>query len=226
MSNHRANDDYRLSEMVKVCLSGTDAVDPARSLCRAIAGAIMTSWQTVHDFQDTALALASLQPGTFLDVFVGNERDDATADPYRFSHRTFRNPLLAIPKESLLTWANGDPAERIPRLAAHIGPFERIAFDEVREDDGSIALTATLLDHAPDKAAVLSAFEPTLMPCGWSGNLSDELESRRKRLSPLLAHADATVKAWAVEADRTLAKAADAARRDEQQRARREQSFE
>lgn len=226
VSNHRANDDYRLSEMVKVCLSGTDAVDPARSLCRAIAGALLTSWQTVHDFQDTALALASLQPGTFLDVFVGNERDDATADPYRFSHRTFRNPLLAIPKESLLAWADGDPAERIPRIAAHLGPFERIAFDEVREDDGSISLAATLLDHAPDKAAVLTAFEPTLMPSGWSGNLSDELESRRKRLSPLLAHTDAAVKAWAEEANRTLAKAADAARRDERDRARREQSFE
>ncbi|CBS87307.1 protein of unknown function [Azospirillum lipoferum 4B] len=64
------------------------------------------------------------------------------------------------------------------------------------------------------------------MPSGWSGNLSDELEIRRNRLSPLLAHADAAAKAWAEEADRTLANAADAARRDEQQRARREQSFE
>lgn len=226
VSNHHANDDYRLSEMVKVCLSGTDAADPARSLCRAIAGALQTSWHTIHDFRETALALASLHPGVFLDVFVGNERDDATAEPYHYSYRTFRKPLLTIPTEQLLAWADGHPDQRYPRLAANLGPFEHIVFDEATEDDGSTSLAATLLDHAPDKTAILAAFEASLRPSGWSGNLSDELESRRKRLSPLLAHADAAVKAWAEEADWTLAKAADAARRDEQQRARREQSFE
>lgn len=60
------------------------------------------------------------------------------------------------------------------------------------------------------------------MPGGLSGNLSDVLETA----DPLLVHTDDVVKAWAEEADRNLVKAADSARQDKRQRAKREQSFE
>lgn len=226
VSGHRDTDDYRLSEMVKVCLSGADAADPARSLCQAIAGALRTSWQTVHSFRDTALALAALQPGVFLDVFVGSDGADATTEPFRLSYRTFRKPLPAIAREPLLAWADGDPARRYLQLAAYLGLFARDSDDEATEDGESASLAVTLLDHAPDKAAVLAVFEASLMPSSWSDNLSDVLENRRKWLSPLLAHADAAVKAWAKRADRTLADEADAARRNERQHSRRAQSFE
>lgn len=226
VSGHRDIDDYSLSEMVKMCLSGTDAVDPARRLCRAIAEALRTSWQIVHDFQDTALALASLQPNVFLNVFVGSEGEDMTTELFHLSYRTFRKPLLTIAREPLLLWADSDPDQRYPRLAAYLGLFARNADDESTEDVGSTSLAVTLLDHAPDKAAVLAEFEATLMPSGWSDNLSDILENRRKRLSPLLTHADADVKAWAEIASRTLGTEADEARRNERQRARRTRSFE
>ncbi|KAA0676142.1 hypothetical protein [Roseomonas genomospecies 6] len=226
VGGHSVNEDYRLSEMVKMCLSGPDAADAARGLCRAIAGAVRTSWKNAHDFQGTVSVLASLQPVAFLDAFVGAGESAAKSELFRYSYRRLRNPLLTVPRESLLAWADAEPDQRYPRLAAFLGLFAHDADDEAEGDDRSPSLAVTLLDRAPDRNAILAAFGTSLTPQSWSGNLSDILDNRRKRLGHLLNHADAAVRAWAEEADRGLAKWADAACRSELEHARRERSFE
>lgn len=225
-AEHHAKQDYRLSKIVKTCLSGTDAVEAARSLCQVISTAIRGSWKGMRDFERTASALASVQPVAFLDALLAVDADGATANLSQFSFGRLRNPLLSVPRDTLLTWADGDPDRRYPQLAALLGLFSRDADVEAKEGNSPTSLAVTLLDHAADKAAVLAAFEESLMPSGWSGNLSTVLENRRKRLRPLLDHTNAIVNAWAERTNRMLAEWADTNRRAERQRDRRAQSFE
>lgn len=226
LSEQSGTHDYRLSKVVKICLPGADGVEAARSLCHAIKAAKEDYWRGMRDFGRTWSALASVQPAVFLEVFLGSEADHTASRLSWYTLGRIRNPLLAVPRDALFAWADGDPERRYPQLAGHLGLFAGETGDETKSEEPPSPIVLALLDRAPDKAAVLAVLEGTLMPRSWSGNLSDLLENRRKRMSSLLAHADAAVKAWAEEADRKLAHWADAERKVERERSQREQSFE
>jgi hypothetical protein len=220
------NQDYRLAEIVKACFASADAADEAYAFCRHLAAMIDRSWSTIYDIGRTAASLALLQPVALLNAFLGEEVDSATGELFDLPSRFHPNPLLAMPRELLLGWADGDPVRRYVRIAKLLGLFPRGADDEAEEGDQRLPLVLTLLDRAPDKAAMLAAFEESLMPRNWSGNLSDLLEDRRRRLGALRDYADEAVKAWANKTDRRLSEWVESERQREREAARRERSFE
>lgn len=222
---HNANADYKLSKIVKYCFAGKDAADAAYRLGKAIITTTENHHcSLLHAFEQTLLTLAERQPTAFLDAFVGETPEDEDFWIWRRTSLRKRNPLLAVEREVLFEWADQAPGDRYPRTACLLGLFPRGTAKELLEGDYPLFLA--LLDRAPDRAAVLAAFEASLLPVSSSGSLADVIEVRRQRLALLLAHADPTVRDWATKTNRKLAELASQEREWERTSDRRAQSFE
>ena len=227
LSGQDDDTDYHLAKVIKTCLVDPDATDAARTLCRNIAAVVGRLPGHYSSFGDAIGALASLQPAAFLDVFVDAATDADANGLIKLSRHQSPNLLRAAPHDVLFEWADVDPSRRYPRLAGFLGLFPADSNAETPKEEEHAALAAALIDRAPEKAAVLTAFAESLHPTTWSGNLSDLLEGRRQNLPALLRHhVDDTVRHWACETDRRLAAWAESEREREQTRDRREQSFE
>lgn len=181
-SNQR--DDYKLGDVVKVCLTGPDAGPVATEVAGRLRRAVATRDTYLFDNDNLLRALLELQPAAVLDaLFVGNESEQRAAVKtfeYFDDHRG--NPADAISCDTLIAWCERDRERRYP-LAASI-----ITFACRPEAGGSLnwsEQSKALLARAPEPRIVLSVFIKRFRPMIWSGSLAALIEANARLLDHL-----------------------------------------
>ena len=118
--------------------------------------------------------------------------------------------MQCAPEEVLLQWVSADPGIRAPVVAGEIELFEKktkengSALDDSASEVTLSPVAARLLELAPDKGAVLRAFNRHFHPSHWSGSLAQTLAPHLALVERLVSHADSVVAAWAQEALRVM----------------------
>jgi hypothetical protein len=211
--------EYHLSFVAEKCLIGVQAEDDGRLLCRRIRAALVRYDIHRGDCGQLLETMFKVQPRIALDEFVltsGGINDDGGHDV----DLGRAAPVQAVDTEFMMAWADEDPVPRYGALGRAVPLF-------VSENDGAVTSVSDtfrlLLDRAPDKVAFLGAYDRHMSPISWSGSLATVLHSRRDSLNSLASHSDASIRSWALDAQRRLELwAASELQRD----SAREESFE
>ena len=216
---HASSSGHDLGRIAEVCLQGAEGEDSARRLCEEIAASIASGSLAVYDCRKLLFSLASVQPGIFLDSFLGASQADQNRLRWVFFSDFDRdgNPLDLIADERITAWCNIDPEARYTRLAWAIDPF-------TTPKDGSALfwkpIVEKLVQQAPNLSAVLESLADSIRPRGWSGSLADLLEKRLVLFEGLFDHENAEVRAWARSQHRSISEWAVGEREREEQRDR------
>ncbi len=205
--------DDLMSEVIARCLNGPDGKETARVLCNALTLATTTPWNIANSNARTLRKLAALQPEALLDTLASPTSRVNWNEIFQGRHSQDPSLFLSIPRDTLLAWAGIDPTTRYPVLASTLGIFPQSSNDGEHETDERHAdLSFALLDHAPDKMAVLTGFQTTLALRLSSGSCPAIYDRRRRLLKPLRDHTDPVIRDWAIAADSTMAERADSER--------------
>lgn len=220
-------DDHHLRLIVMSCLSGTEGTPTARLVCDRFKAGVVEAPADVHHHNDFFEALCQAQPLIVLDTFfIGTEeeRQPVTRMLQWFGgHR--RNPLDAIPEETVIEWCDKDPETRYLAMAGAVSLVNGSEEEDVTSRWSGIALK--LIECAPDPVAVLRTFVGRFRPSGWSGSLASILEGRKALLEELKAHKNPDVPALAAAEANCLAAEVDATRQWEAKHDReRDERFE
>jgi hypothetical protein len=193
-----------------MCLSGADGIGGAKEVCgnflKAIAARETYGLGYDHLLQD----LFKAQPLAALDGFFDRSEDDqrrACQLMLDVSHH-HANPLDFVPPATLRAWCEGKPAERYPLMAKVVNVFAGKGNGQAETEGPALRwseTSLTLLDGAPDKAAVLKKLVRHLRPMSWSGSRAAIMETRLPLLKMLEAYSDTAVAAFA-KADGELLK--------------------
>lgn len=197
---------YEISEVLKVCLDGTEAEDFANDICHKLYGVLSDYSNSAFDCSEIIVPLLTAWPKITLNVFLLQEDGDVFE---RISYELCsheKHPLEQIPRSCLLDWANEDPQIRFPALAS----AARLFVGSFDDQAGELSpLARALIDAAPVKRAVLDRLQKSLRTMGgWSGSLAAILDKRRTALEPLKNHPDSIVALRVVDWDRKLAERA------------------
>ncbi|HOI96678.1 MAG TPA: hypothetical protein PK250_18390 [Syntrophobacter fumaroxidans] len=212
--------DFELGEIVNACFKGNDAAEHTTKTCRKIRENLMDHREYVFRHTHVLASLFRTQPMITLDELLGYDARSNGSSFIRNFDLVNDNPLDSVPIEVLISWAERDPQVRFPRLAS--------AITSIKEKDhtGELVWTPTalqILESAPDRMRVLSAYGYCLEPRVWSGPLSEELEKRRALLMPFLSDSDPRIADWARQTNERLRRWAQEERSLYRQR---DQSFE
>jgi hypothetical protein len=209
-SKDARKDDHRIGSLIKMCLSGADGIGGAKEVCgnflKAIAARETYGLGYDHLLQD----LFKAQPLAALDGFFDRSEDDqrrACQLMLDVSHH-HANPLDFVPPATLRAWCEGKPAERYPLMAKVVNVFAGKGNGQAETEGPALRwseTSLTLLDGAPDKAAVLKKLVRHLRPMSWSGSRAAIMETRLPLLKMLEAYSDTAVAAFA-KADGELLK--------------------
>lgn len=194
-----ALEDHWLDTTIELCLSGEAHVGEARALGERMLAAFANHDLYWHDAEKLVAGLFKAQPRLALDLFLAGAGEGATM--FWKEDLTQKSPLETVDEGILIEWANIDPAQRFPAIAAAHPMF---VGEPMQEEQGLSPRYLTLLNESPDKIAFLAASEHWLTPSSWWGSLSARLEKRLSLLEPLRDLADPAVDTWlASVTDRT-----------------------
>lgn len=221
-SDRHAIRNHTLLELVKICLSGSQAIEDSRFICANLCLAINNSWESTH--HDLLECLFRLQPEVLLDAFLlGGLRPG-------YRHLLGLGFIGSPPNQSLAAsakicaWADQNPQERYPLLGGALAFFSDNGRTEV---NGLAPLYLHVLAKAPDKKCFLSGVHRQFQPLIWSASLADVLERRRANLAILSTDPDPDVRQWHRDAERQLTEwIADERQREGKRQRQHEMSFE
>lgn len=179
--------DFELEKIITASLPGPDGVETARAVANQLVEALADYRLWSGEYPRTQKALLTVQPMVVLDTLLLSEK---LHKKWIYEADDDETPLSRLPDAPLLAWADQDRAIRYPRVAAVARLFTA---------DGEPApIMRHLIDHAPDRQAVLKAISGNLGP---SGGMVDEVAAlymaRTRGITVLFAHADQAVVTWA-----------------------------
>jgi len=187
----RQLEDYNLGVIVKTCLDGEDAIEPATIVCNKFKSALLEYSHSAYEYREFLKDLFSVQPMVSLDVFLGNNEIDNEhiINELNWHHEEIL-PVQNIPIDIIIEWCNKNPNKNFPAIASVITPF--------KSHGKNIAITWSdsalkIIELAPDKEATLKALSDHLWPQSWSGSRADIVEGRKKLFNDLLDHDDPAV---------------------------------
>ena len=156
-------------------------------LFRAFFVAIRTSYGYVGNLEETAQALISMAPQTFLDrVFLGDELEDVERAELFAERHWEGNVLSGLDPTVLLDWCSqGEFRVRLALISEAIYPLTK------GSRNGDIELSdqaRVLLDASPDALETLTCFSHSVQPSAWSGSLAEIISRRRRPFELLLDH--------------------------------------
>lgn len=184
------NYDYKLAEVVTVCLDGTKGSHAATIMCQNLAQAISENRVYSFDFRRLLNKLAKMQPAIFLDVFLG----EVDIEDYRLRFELHDSPLNQISDKDILSWCEKDTSSRYPLVASALEAFKQS--DETGKYEWK-PFVYTIFEKASDLEDVLKRFADALIPVSWSGSRADILERRAVLYLDLYGHDNDEVVAWA-----------------------------
>lgn len=189
--SHRADTDYNLSQIAKVCLKGNGGAETASEVSRNLLTQLSSFKVYSHDYTQLLNSIAETQPQAFLDIFLGNETENI--HEYRiFSHdfERDRNPLDFISDKDIIFWCEKCPEKRYPIIASTVKTFD---------DYGTQwrSITYIIFENAPDLEPVLTAIAENIRPSGWMGSLANILQGRIALFPKLFDYQDSRISNWA-----------------------------
>ncbi len=219
--------DYELNQIANVCLIGKDGYDAALKLCENIIYAVLNNKIYSFDYPELFNTIARLQPRIFLDQFIGPEKVENYHRKRIFENgidEKRNNPLNQISEDDLISWCDEEPVRRYPVVASVVQAFSEAGVPEQYEWK---PVVHSLLEKAPNVAAVLENIAGSLYPSSWSGSLADALQRRSVLLEKLFDHENIEIGAWARSQYRTLQEVIKGERECEESRSgKRDESFE
>jgi hypothetical protein len=191
------HEDHGIATIANAALTGDGSEDAARKLSNALREAAGGSNRiSYRDFDQVCAMLAKLHPRVVVEEIVAQPVSDDLIK--RFFGGVLRDDSdreanTHIDSGVLLDWVREDPAERAPRIARFI-PYA------AQNEEGSLnwsPLALELIDAAPDRAAVLEAFEQRFWTgAGW-GSFSSRFVRRKPLVRAFLEDSDAGARRWA-----------------------------
>jgi hypothetical protein len=203
-------DDYELGLIIEKCASGLDGVPVARDLCRRFKKAADQRPSEIFHHHALFESLCKVQGATVLDTFFAGDESEWQKSARLIGWLSARrNPLDAIPANTLLAWCAGEPEVRFPRMASVIS-FLRGPEENAASEWSDVA--RRMLKGAPDKVAVARQFAARFPPSSWSGSRAAIMENRSALLDELVGNEDPDLAAFAVAEKTRLANLIDAER--------------
>jgi len=215
-ANGQGRMDFRLSEIVNICLSDDDSAEAAAIISRKLATAF--SKYDAHPIHYPLLlkSLSINQPLVFLDEFLGNS--DAYIPNISINDLDSKNdPVSNIEIDIILKWCNADPIVRYPLVAGSISPYRHNS-DETKLEWTPIAMS--IINNAPDSYTVLNELRRCFRPISWSGSRSDTMKKRLSLIADLKDRRNPLVREWGYSEERRFMEEINLEREQEQERNR------
>jgi len=207
--------DYHLGRIAGFCLKEEDGAKATVYICRQLK-AVLAEYRAYRLYYPGLIkGLLRTQPMIVLDELLAGESGDVSH--LRIFDTDRRNPIMEIPPETLIQWAQVNPKARFSLLASVITPFIE---DKEKKQLIWAPIASRILSLAPDRRAVLDTFRAQLRPTEWN---ADAVESRRALTRALFSDPDPLVIEWALKEDAELASLAEKLRLQER---RTDESFE
>ena len=191
-----SRDDYKLSEVARVCLAGPEGYAVARTVCEKIRQAAVDLKLYRSDLSQTTRTAFAIQPRGALDGFLIGNQKLVAAGMRAIKFAESQSGPIEVVSEELLSWCEENPLARFPLAVSVVPVFEQSA------DKPPIwnPLAVVLVHRAPDPVAVMKQLIGQLRPRVWSGsrstildvnaNLLDQFDTRgNTALAALLASA-------------------------------------
>ncbi|MCB8818765.1 hypothetical protein [Desulfosporosinus shakirovi] len=197
--------DYKLGFIIKICFANGSAEINARALCKKLIKANENNQIYLKDFQHVIRELANVQPGVFLDEFLGEVFNFSPYIKQLFTKRirSSPNPLTQIDDELIINWCEINPTTRYPKVASTIVPYVK-SEDEDRLVWSTLALK--IIANSTDPIPVLNNFKSAFRPMSWSGSRADILQSRLLLVLDLKEHQDPLIASWARQEEKIFKK--------------------
>ncbi len=187
--------DYKLAQVVGICLDGLKGSDAATILYNNIKEAILEGRASCNGYPLLINSLAKTQPTLFMDVFLDeNVEDFQIRRMFNNGASWYDNPLGQVSDTNLTSWCEMKPSSRYPLVALAIDAFEKS--DETGRYKWN-PFVYTIFEKAPSLKDILHHFAKSLIPTSWSGSLAEILQSRSVLCQDLYEHENEEVAAWA-----------------------------
>lgn len=188
----RLHDDgflYRISEVIKFCLSGTDAIDSMAKFINCFIDALKKHDFSVIHAESIIESIFQCQPIIALNYFL--------LDSYSINLKSMRSEdrsiVNIVDKDILLKWAQEDISIRAPRLASEIN----IYIKDEKDQYVLSPLAIELLKIAPNRLEVLNGFSKNNLPMIFWGGIENSLKPYQELLKNLIKNPESDITAWA-----------------------------
>lgn len=215
-----SNNDYYLSCISNICLTGKQAEQVMLRICKKIKQLLISG--DIYDFSNYfqfCNTLAIKQAHIFLDVFLNS--DNLSKEMCTGSH----NPFDYIKKEDALSWCNLKSNERFGLLILWISVFMKTRENKLLWNP----VILSILDQAPNIDDVLSNLTDFIISpkmVSWTGSYTNVLEEKMDLLKELYNHKEIRVQSWAKIQFETLRQQVQSIRYKEEQQETELQCFE
>jgi len=189
--------DYAIGEIIEACFVDDSSASSAEMLCEKLAKAFANYDIYRMDYGHVLEALATIQPISFLNGFLGEEME--------VNHRISRVlstddgncacPISKIDNNLIIKWCEENPIIRYPFISSAIRPY-KIGDKDERPEWTSLA--KTIIVKSSDPLVILNEFKSSFRPMSWSGSRADIMRKRLCLLVDLKNHTDSVVSQWAI----------------------------
>lgn len=194
--------DYAMATIVKACFID-EATDNAKILCKKIAESYTDHNVYTLDFKDILIAISTVHPKVFLDIFLEEEViDDFWIDRmFRADLGVHNDPMEHISDDLLIDWCEENPEIRYPKLASSIVPFRKTIKGNLLE---WTPLALVIMGNSPAPINILNTFKATFRPTSWSGSRANVMQRYMSLILELKEHENLSVSSWACDAEKTF----------------------
>ncbi|RWX52321.1 hypothetical protein VU01_10207 [Candidatus Electrothrix marina] len=201
------HNDYDLTCIASVSLSGPDGTDAAREVIKNLAKKMFDQQINEPDLPTLLNVLAKNHPELFLDFFLGDDQVQKYKKTSLFNDYHGAS-IDQIPDDVLLLWCAVDPEYRFPLVVAVATCFfsAKSSSKETKKLKWN-PVVYTILEQAPNVEDVLKQLEDVIRPMSWSGfSQANVLEQRAALLQEFYEHKNEIVQNWAKKQYATLQK--------------------
>lgn len=190
--NNRANQmDYKLSNLIRACLTGDDATEDTRILSNNLFNALKSYDIYPGDYRGVLKALATMQPLTFISSFLDKGKLVGRINSV-FSDEM--DPLSVIDDDTIINWCEYNPEVRYPIVASTIRPYQK---NENKNKLEWTPLALKIIDNYSNPLEVLDQFKSILRPMSWSISRAEVMQHRLCLISDLKNHGNNSIADWA-----------------------------
>jgi hypothetical protein len=184
VNEHNQRLDHEVARLIKFFLRDRDGEAVSRELLLSVRSGFDRYSLSRYNLRETLGALCETQPGTVLDILVGDEPDAGKVRARRRELAGGRgsSALAGIPNDALISWCRSGGPERWAHVAPLVPAF---ANGENAEGLQWSPQALALLENAPRPIDVAEALAALIEPMSWSGSLSDAIRQRLPLLDQL-----------------------------------------
>lgn len=191
--------DYKMSLIAQKFLSGSNDRETAYSLCQNLADAFAENRTSAYNYKTFLDTIARIQPFVYLDTFLEYLLIKYRHKPrWLYSHiDEEKNPLCAIPHDTIISWCDQKPSERYPMIASMVHVFATSC-----DSDNPVlySLIYSILNKSQELNSVLTKISVSISrsPVVY-GSLADIFEKRSMIFKTLEKHDDPGISDWATK---------------------------